>query len=845
MNAFHTIAIPHSDILKGKFTQDTFAADLWQAYNNKGPEEYRDEQIFFKKTYETEGLKNLLNVINKRTTGKGGDPVIHIQTPFGGGKTHSLIAIMHKAKQWKANRAIIVGTNLESKDKIWSIIESQLSGKNTELTGNTSPGKTKIFNLLENYQPAVILIDELLEYIVKASGEKIGQSNLAAQTLAFMQELTEVASSLGKISLVITLPSSELEQYDENAEKIFQKLQKVSGRVEKIYAPVNEDEIAKVIRRRLFSTVDLEKAKKIINEFIEYAKNEEILPEGTEASQYRDRFLDSYPFMPEVIDVFYHRWGSFPTFQRTRGVLRILSLIINNLKNSNIPYISLSDINLSKQEIRQELIKFIGQEYNSIIAQDITDTDSGSNKINKNLRDAYKGLKLATKSSTAIFMYSFSGGHEKGANLKEIKRAAISMQNPSSIVTEVISELKDKLFYLQSLNEKYFFSNEPNLNRILLLKSENIKDKEINEKEFELIKSQISGKNFKVYIWEENPSNIPDTEDLKLIILKNEKNETIKKIIQTKGNSPRIYCNTIIFLCPAEHEYSGLNTSIKRYIAFEELLQDKTLNLNKDQIKEIKENLQKEKQNLAENILRAYQYVLLPTKDNFEKEALGIPTYGDIKKLDDRVYEILLNSKILDNISPFIIKERYLKKNEYVDTKNLLQSFYQTPGELRLASKEVLKKAIIEGVSKGYFGLGEIIDDDIKCNYYNQTPEVYFTENEIIIEQKICLSQQTNVLAEDENQKLSDTSIIKTEDINKTFEKDKEILTENKEIKLKFNIPKGRASDILKLINFLHGKFENVNLSIYANDGKITQQDYDNVVIETLRQLNIDFEEDF
>ncbi|MEJ5166813.1 MAG: AAA family ATPase, partial [Thermoanaerobaculia bacterium] len=114
MKPFHTIAIPHDDILEGRLTMDVFAADLWLAYQGKGPEEYKDPDLFFQKTYMTQGLQNLLNVVEKRLGGKGGDSIIRVETPFGGGKTHSLIALMHKAKEWGAKVAVISGTEYDS-----------------------------------------------------------------------------------------------------------------------------------------------------------------------------------------------------------------------------------------------------------------------------------------------------------------------------------------------------------------------------------------------------------------------------------------------------------------------------------------------------------------------------------------------------------------------------------------------------------------------------------------------------------------------------------------------------------------------------------------------------------
>ena len=167
MESFHTIAIPHKDILQGRLTMDVFAADLWEVHKNRGPDEYKDADTFFFKTYLTEGLNNLLSVIQRRLSGKGGDPILQIQTPFGGGKTHALIAMYHKAKEWGAKRVAIVGTGLSVKDTLWGILEKQLTGKIEKLSGNVVPGKEAIRELLVLNKPVLILMDEVLEYATK------------------------------------------------------------------------------------------------------------------------------------------------------------------------------------------------------------------------------------------------------------------------------------------------------------------------------------------------------------------------------------------------------------------------------------------------------------------------------------------------------------------------------------------------------------------------------------------------------------------------------------------------------------------------------------------------------
>lgn len=168
----------------------------------------------------------------------------------------------------------------EHKSNYVGEIKKQITGKTIAVTlkGEVSPGKESLKKILKPKGPLLILVDELLEYTTRAAGTPVKDSTLAAQTIAFTQELTEVAGVLDKICVVISLPSSVLEHYDANAETMFNQLQKVSGRLEKIYSPVRDSEVSQVIRRRLFSNVDLKKCESSISEFLEYAEKEEIPP---------------------------------------------------------------------------------------------------------------------------------------------------------------------------------------------------------------------------------------------------------------------------------------------------------------------------------------------------------------------------------------------------------------------------------------------------------------------------------------------------------------------------------------------------------------------------------------
>lgn len=843
MKPFHIIAVPHKDILEGKLTMEVFAADLWETHLGRSPAEYKDSDMFFKKTFLTEGLKNLLEVVEKRIRGKGGDPVIQIQTPFGGGKTHALIAMYHKAKQWQAKRVVISGTAMAPTETIWGLIEKQLTGKIDKLSGNIAPGTEVLRKILEKNEPALILIDELLEYTTKAAGVAVKESSLAAQTIAFMQELTQVAATMEKICVVITLPSSIMEHYDQKAEKMYQQLQKVAGRVEKIYTPVQENEITKVIRRRLFSDVDLDKAKSNISEFIDYTEKEGILPAGKEASEYREKFADSYPFLPEVVETLYHRWGSYATFQRTRGVLRLLSLVIHSLKESGRSYISLADFDLSKDEIRRELIKHIGSEFDSVISADITNHDSGSNRVDKSLGKSYQGLRIGSRAATSIFLYSFSGGIEKGAHLGEIKRSATTTENPSSVVAEAVEQLKSKLFFLQSQNDKYYFSNQPNLNRILLTKMENIKDAQLLEAEKDLFKQQISGGRLQVFLWPDKPKDISDSPDLKLVITRDRNEQFMKTVLESKGESPRIHRNTIFFLCPSEVERPTFIEMLKRKMAYSAIDTDKTLNLSEDQRKEIKAGLKRDEESVRDGLRRFYRLAYVPAKDGLKDIDLGIPTYGDKKSIDQDVYDKLRGEEeILEKISSLVLKERYLRDREFVSVQQIYDSMLKTPGESRAVSREALEIGIKNGVKQGLFGIGESGPAGLVCRQFKEDAAVTFAETEVIIKDVLCATKPMG----------GETTIIPgvgsggSDKGLTTIPPEGEKKTEENiipEIQLRFKVPRGKISQIMGVMNFLQSKFQELDMEISARNGSMTENEYSNKIREALRQLGIQLDE--
>jgi len=178
---------------------------------------------------------------------------------------------------------------------------------------------------LKTASPCLLILDELLAYVLKARGVQVHRTNLGGQTMAFMQELTGAVAALAEDKehssvLVITLPSSHLERYDENAEKDYQTLKKITARIELKHSPVEGLEIYEIIRTRLFDEInDVDELKKVSYEFFKkFQELGESIPKEFRDLKYKERIERAYPFHPELIDVLYEKWGSLPGFQRNK-----------------------------------------------------------------------------------------------------------------------------------------------------------------------------------------------------------------------------------------------------------------------------------------------------------------------------------------------------------------------------------------------------------------------------------------------------------------------------------------------------------------------------------------------
>jgi hypothetical protein len=842
--AFHEIAIPHKDILSQNFSSEVYAAKLWDVYNKKGSEEYKDSKTFFEKTFLTENLKKIIESIKDRIDGKGGGHFRSIDTPFGGGKTHTLIALYHKCIEWNAKPVVLVGNEMDPNSQtLWGMIEEQLTGKIDKLNGNVTHGGEALRKILEaQNQPILILIDELLHYVYNAEGIKVEESTLAKQTIGFIQQLSEAVSTLPNVCVVVTLPSSANEHLDDvRYTELHEQLLKVAGRTKDTITPISDNDIPKIIRRRLFSSTDAtirDRAEKIIEDFVNYCDDEGLIPEGMQVSQYREEFYKSYPFLPQVIDVLYKRWGTITKFQRTRGVLRLLSLVVGSLATSDKQFISLGDFDLNNNEIQQELVQYLDNQFYSVIAKDINSPDSGASKVNQMVPPQYQGKRLGIRSATAIFMYSHSGTTGiNGATESEIKRATCVRGIPAAQISEVLNLFRNQLFYLNVTNEKYLFTKEANILKIKVDTMENIKDRDIDEAEKVLIKNNIGKtQNFRTILWPTNPKDVENSRSLKLIIMKENDIQLIQSIYETIGESPRLYRNNILFLAPSDGEKGKFLNSLKSKIAWEKIKDDPQISLKEEQITQLNKELKKENDRLNELIKEYYSILYLPEKEGPVNQHLNIPLIAN-KGIDEIIYEDLVEKdEIHPKIGPSFLKNYYLKEKKYVETLNLYESMLTTPGERRPIDKKVIEIAIMDGVLTGEFGIGELENDVPISKLFKKSTNVNFESGEIILQASLC-EEEPEYFCD----KCSHKASSKEELEEHMKSHDGEVpppppdgLIYN--LDFGFTVPEGQINNISQMLLKIASHYKDLKLKVEADNGEMTKHDLD-LIKETLRQI--------
>lgn len=574
MKPWREIVNPHKDVLKGTFQQSEFSADLSTVYKGEAKEEYQDPVKFFDRTYITEGMRHLLSTVIKRLTGGGGDPVIELQTNFGGGKTHSLLAVYHLATRNvpvskllgipsllddeelkvktvpKAQCAVIDGNCLSPNEilykdgntaihTLWGLLAWQLLGQegydmvaNSDKSG-TAPGKPIVIDLLRKAAPCVILLDELVAFIRQFGNKEDLSAGTFGSNISFIQTLTESVKAVDKSILLASLPQSDIEAGGDFGVKALKTLEKNFGRIESIWKPVATDEGFEIVRRRLFEKVhDEESMNAVCEEYMRfYRAHKSDFPSEVQMEDYLDRMKMSYPIHPEVFDRLYKDWSTLEKFQSTRGVLQYMATVIYQLWNDNDQDALIMPGSIPQAKMSGQNSKYITKNWNSIVEDEIDGDRSAPARLD-NSEVRFGSIQASRRITRTIFLGSAPDESQevtgrlrpvRGLRREQILLGCVVPKQSLSTYDDALTRLRNQLHYLFSNGTQFWFDTRPNLKREMEYRKEKVDDYTRDKKLRDFAKKIfVNDRYLTIYIFPNNdeiPEQDIDDHGLQLVIL--------------------------------------------------------------------------------------------------------------------------------------------------------------------------------------------------------------------------------------------------------------------------------------------------------------------------------------
>lgn len=581
LKPWYAVSTPHADIKAGRLDESIFAANLWAVAQDTAPDVYLDPEEFFRKTYMTVGLTTILGRVATALRGGGdtGDRVISLQTAFGGGKTHTLVALWHLAKHGARLTKSAAGEQIRAAvggaipDKVkgvavftnatcdptqgrktpagvhtntlWGELAVQLGGKDlyekVRANDETQRVPQGIFlDVLRSAAPCLILLDELADYCVGAAAVPVGETTLADQTISFIQQLTEAVQQVPGAVVVATLPASKYEvAQSEKGQEAFITLEKRFQRLGADIKPVADDEIYEVVRARLFDSItppdETDYPRSVADEYVAmYAAHSGEVPLEVTKNVYRDLIIRSYPFHPVLIDTLYKRWGSHPDFQRTRGVLRLLGSLVSDLwlrregNTQSQPLIEPCHIRCSVDALQAALTRLWGPAYQSVAAADVLGESSNAGAVDVERGGDYTRERIAQGLGAAILLGSFGGQAQRsGFSAKELKVAWARPGLNWNYIDGALLELENRCFYLHStaagnLGKRYWFGTKPNLNSLIVqyrqqTGSQNFDDEILDALRQQTAKGLLAGATWRAVV--DATPDLPEQKALALLIL--------------------------------------------------------------------------------------------------------------------------------------------------------------------------------------------------------------------------------------------------------------------------------------------------------------------------------------
>ena len=769
LRPWREIAVPHPDVASGRYMQAEFAADLWQVYLGEGAEEYKNPVEFYRRTFITEGLQTLLKNTMRRLAGQSGDPVVELQTNFGGGKTHSMLALYHLCGNVQTSalpgmdtvatevglslpptihRAVLVGNRISPADvhrkpdgtvvrTLWGEMAWQLGGKKGyEIVRaadekGVSPGD-ELRILLKTFSPCLILIDEWVAY----ARQLYSKNDLVAGDFdahfTFAQTLSESAKIVENALLVVSIPASQTEIGGEGGQAALERLKNVMQRVETSWRPASAEESFEIVRRRLFQPVtdpELLKQRDVaIRAFVdEYRKNPREFPDEVSRADYEQRMKRAYPVHPELFDRLYNDWATLEKFQKTRGVLRLMSAVIHRLWERNDAGLVIlpAAVPVDAPEVQEELIRYLPEGWKHVIERDIDGTSSLPLRMDAE-NPLFGRVSACRRVARTLYLGSAPtfNATRKGIEDRRIKLGCVQPGENSATFGDALRKLVDLSTYLYLDGNRYWYSTQASVARLAQERAASQPDHDV----LDLVRRRLQdlakerGEFVRVHVCPPTPNDVSDDQEVRLVILSPEQTHLSKQPssiavraaqeVLDRGGAGRSSRNMLVFLAADQGKWNDLKQAARLELAWESVVKDireRVLVVETTEEDQAKKKLEAAKRTVQDQIPECYMWLLVPEQ--------ATPVQGQkIPDVEIREYRLQGNEPLAIRASKRMVKDELLIREmagtrlrheldqiplwrgDAVSVKQLVEDFASHIYLPRVRNTQVLLNAIEDGV---------------------------------------------------------------------------------------------------------------------------------------------------
>jgi len=836
---WHKVVKLREDVRSGELSLSVFAADLYEVKMGTGRKVYVDPNEFFALTYPTTNLRDLAKDVVLRLAGKNSKAIRQLELTYGGGKTHTLITLFHLVNDpgnlpdlpavrefrdhigvtpLKARIAVLPFDKLDVEKGMevvdpkgnvrrlkhpWSVLAWQIAGAeglkllhadDKAEERDSAPAESLLEPLLRLPQKedlsTLVLIDEVLMY----AHEKVShQPEWLGRLKNFFQYLCQAVTKVDRAAIVASLLATDPSKSDELGKKVIKEISEVFAREkEEGVQPVLKEDVAEVLRRRFFTPESIRDKDAFRPHVFAALQGVIDLDENTKKDKKKaeDRFLKSYPFHPDLTEVFYGKWTSMDSFQKTRGVLRTFALALRDsekwdespLVGPNV-FLAPSDRDTISEAARELTGVASKEQTEGAGQQNWTAILEGELAKAREVQGEFPSLKHREIEQAVFSTFIHSQPSSKHALLNELI-VLIGATRPDRITLEKGLRLWfDRSWFLDEsadaesrpvsgqpkpLPLSWRLGSKPNLRQMHADALTRVPDELVEMRLIEDIRklksltSGASAAGARVHLLPDKPSDIEDDGEFHYAVLAPEAasesgkpSSEAKRFIEenTGSSNPRKERNAVVLAVPSREGLYAVRQAIKEYLGWEEVrttLKGQAVDPIRDAL--LNGYVETAVRKIPGAVAQSY-CIVVTVSETDEVQAFKIqvgdrPLFQSIK--DDKRSRIQDAAISADAILPGGPYDLWREGEDSRRVKDIVGAFARFPRLPKMMNRQAILDTIVNGCIEGVFVARVTRSDRSQRTLWRQRPDQVMLDDpsfEVVLPEKAEVTElQPSVL---------------------------------------------------------------------------------------------------